>query len=231
MLMDTVQHLGVEFGQRFFQQVLESSAEARTICDAMMQQGLRPQFERTHLFNVYSPDSLKSVAISVTPFNSRDGRSEGGLSVSEGGHAQGVVVQMEGTTIRTFTHFVVSGGRAVTSEHSVEELAKGREACRAPEEHLRRLAEGAGQVTAARPLVEIEARQVRSLASVAYNSLLGDSFSRALHTEAELAALREQSDVVAEIGLFVLFRTSGSSCCSCSCSCWGSSSCSSSYVG
>jgi hypothetical protein len=229
--MDTVQHLGVEQGQRFFSQALETSSEARAISEAMVEQGLRAQFDRTHVFSVFSPDSLKSVAISITPFNSKDGSSEGGLSVSEGGHAQGVIVHLDGVEITSFMHIAVSEGQVVTSEHSVEELTlpEGRVGRQAPEAHIRQFAERIGKIAAARPLVEIDVQQVRSLASIAYSSLLGDSFSKAIHTADEITALRGQNDLVSEIGLFVLFRTSGSSCCSCSCSCWGSSSCSTSY--
>jgi hypothetical protein len=229
MDVDTVQHLGVEDGERFLARQLETSSEAKAICAAMTERGLRPQFERTHVFSVFSPESLASVAIAITPFNSRDGSLEGGLSVSEGGHAQGVIVSIEeNVRLRSFTHFAVAQGKVVTSEHSVEALVEGRDSCQPPDEHIRRLAEDAGKITAAGPLIEIEARQVRSMASVAYNNLLGDSFSRAVHTEEEITQLRTQSEIVAEIGLFVLFRTSGSACCSCSCSCWGSSSCSTS---
>jgi hypothetical protein len=231
MDIDTVQHLGVQDGERFLARQLETSSEARAICAAMTERGLRPQYERTHVFSVFSPESLAAVAISITPFNSGDGSLEGGLSVSEGGHAQGVIVSIEEKVrLRSFTHFAVAEGEVVTSEHSMESLAEGADSCQPPDERIRRLAEHVGKIRAARPLVEIEARQVRSMASVAYNNLLGDSFSNAVHTEEEITQLRTQGDIVAEMGLFVLFRTSGSACCSCSCSCWGSSSCSCSFI-
>lgn len=105
---NTVQHLGIEYGQRFFAGELETASEAQAVSAAMVEQGLRPQFERTHVFNVFSPDSLKSVAISITPFNSKDGRREGGLSVSQGGHAQAVIVSIEGVELRSFTHIAVA---------------------------------------------------------------------------------------------------------------------------
>uniref|UniRef100_UPI002C0B298C hypothetical protein n=1 Tax=Amaricoccus sp. TaxID=1872485 RepID=UPI002C0B298C len=96
--------------------------------------------------------------------------------------------------------------------------------------HIQAIAERVGKVKSARPLIEIEPAQVRSMASVSYNRLLGDDFSRSVHSGKEIEELQSNTSIVSEIGLFVLFRTDGSSCCSCSCSCWGSSSCSSSYV-
>jgi hypothetical protein len=172
------------------------------------------------------------VAISITPFVSKDLTSEGGLSVSAGGHAQAVVVEMKKRTdIAGFTHLAVSGGKVVTSQHDLKDFSRGRSGGVLPDRRIQELAEKAGKVKAAKPLVEMEARQVRSLASVAYNCLLGDPFSKSVHGDEEITALRGNTNLVAEIALFVLFRTSGSSCCSCSCSCWGSSSCSSSAVG
>jgi len=229
--MDTVQHLGVEFGQRFFTQALDISSEAKAISKEMEEHGLDPQPERTHIFNVFSPQSLQSVPISITPFVSKDLSFEGGLSVSSGGHAQGVIVEMKNRTeIVGFTHIAVTGGHLVTSKHTIGELTQGREAGRVSDSRIKAFAEKVGKVQAATPLIEIEAHQVRSLASVAYNTLLGDQFSRTVHNDAEITTLRGNTNLVAEIGLFVLFRTSGSACCSCSCSCWGSSSCSSSAV-
>jgi hypothetical protein len=230
MTPDTVQYLGAEFGQRFFHKALESSKEAKAIYNEMVERGLQPQPERSHVFNVFSPQSLQSISISITPFSNKDVTQEGGLSVSSGGHAQGVIVDIkERTQIVGFTHFAVTGGKVVTAKHDVKELSRGRSSSELDERRIKEFAEKVGKVKAARPLIEIEAHQVRSLASIAYNSLLGDSFSKTVHNDAEVTALRGSTNIVAEIALFVHFRTSGSSCCSCSCSCWGSSSCSSSH--
>ena len=232
MPTDTVQYLGVEFGQRFFDKALEASSEAKAIYKEMVKCGLEAQPERSHIFDVFSPQSLQSVPISITPFSGKDFNQEGGLSVSSGGHAQGVIVEIkERTEIVGFTHIAVKKGKLVTSKHNIRELSRGRTAGELADRHIKAFAESVGKVKAKRPLIEIEAHQVRSMASIAYNSLLGDSFSRTVHDDAEITALRGSTNIVAEIGLFVLFRTSGSACCSCSCSCWGSSSCSSSYGG
>lgn len=240
MALDSVQHLGVEYGHRLLSRVLEESEEARALYDELLNAGLEPQPERTHLFNVFSAESLRSLLITITPFVTKDLRQEAGLSVSVGGHAQAVVVDVDDRTrITEFTHLAVSDDGVVASRHSVEELrgmgekagGGARPGGPAGDDQVRAVAEQAGMVRARRPLVEIDARQVRSLASVSYSSLLADSFSQSVHDEREITALRESTNVVAEIGLFALFRTSGSSCCSCSCSCWGSSSCSSSYTG
>jgi hypothetical protein len=231
MASDSVQHLGVEFGHGFFSKLLETSNEAKAISAEMGKYGLEAQPERTHVFNVFSPESLASVAISITPFSSKNLSHEGGLSISEGGHAQGVVVEMKKNEIVGFTHIALTGGKVVTSKHDIKELLQGRPSGAVADQYIKAFAEKVGKVKAAKPLVEIEAQQVRSLASISYNSLLGDDFSKTVHHENDITALRGNTNIVAEIGLFVLFRTSGSSCCSCSCSCWGSSSCSSSYGG
>lgn len=233
MTSDTVCHLGAEKGERFLVKVLDESTEAQLIYKAMTAQGLEPQPERTHLFSLYSSDSMKSIAVSITPLATGDLSREGGLSISQGGHAQGVVVDMsEGREIVGFTHFAVSGEEVLESHHDVKELRPDREEIRGDTTaFVREVAERVGKIKTAHPLVEIETRQVRSLAAVSYNSLLGDDFSQTVHGRDDIMALRRNTSVVAEIGLFVLFRTQGSACCSCSCSCWGSSSCSCSYVG
>jgi hypothetical protein len=230
MSLETVQYLGVEFGHRFFSKALEQSSDAKAIYQEMAKYGLEPQPERSHLFNLFSPQSLQAVSLSITPFSSKDLSHEGGLSVSSGGHAQGVIVNLEGTEIVNFVHIAVTNGKVVTSKHEVKELSAGAAAGVIPEANIKALAEKVGKVKAAKPLIEVEAHQVRSLATVAYNSLLGDKFSRTVHKDEEITALRGQTNIVGEIALFVLFRTSGSACCSCSCSCWGSSSCSCSAV-
>jgi len=229
-MVDTVNHLDVEYGQRFFARVFTDSDEAKLISQEMAEIGLNAQPERTHLFNLFSPDSLKPITVSITPFSSHDLSHEGGLSMSQGGHAQGVVVDMQGTEIVSFTHFAVTDGKVVSTRHPISELAGDGKPGNLDEDHIRRFAENTGKVKSAKPLIEVQPRQVRSLASVSYNALLSDPFSRTVHSDREIAALRGNSNIVAEIGLFVLFRTQGSSCCSCSCSCWGSSSCSSSAV-
>jgi hypothetical protein len=224
-----VYHLGVEYGHRFFAKVYEASEEAKLISGEMAKHGLQAQSERTHVFTLFSQESLKPLAISITPYSSKDLSHEGGLSISDGGHAQGVIVDMEKNKIVGFTHLAVTGGKLVSSKHSISELTAGGHAGDISEARIKSFAEKVGKVKAAKPLIEIDARQVRSLASISYNGLLGDHFSAQVHKPEDIHELRGMSNVVAEIALFVLFRTEGSACCSCSCSCWGSSSCSCSH--
>jgi hypothetical protein len=195
----------------------------------MTKSGLHAQPERTHLFNVFSPDDLKTIAIGITPYSGHDLSREGGLSISQGGHAQGVIVEMKGTEIVAFTHLAVSGRQVVSSRHTTSELQAGRDERTIEDTHIKTFAERIGKIKTAEPLIEIQPEQVRTLATVGYNALLSDSFAKTVHSANEINVLRGNSHIVAEIALFVLFRTQGSSCCSCSCSCWGSSSCSSSY--
>jgi hypothetical protein len=226
---EMVHHLDTEHGQRFFAKAFTVSDEAKAISMEMQKGGLRPQLERTHLFNVFSPDDLRSLVISITPFSSEDLSREGGLSISDGGHAQGVIVEMKGTDIVAFTHLAVSGGQLVSTRHATAEL-EGSRTGGLTDDHVKAFAERIGKVRAAKSLIEITPAQVRTLATVSYNALLSDNLAHAVHSTSEIVSLRGNSHIVAEIALFVLFRTQGSSCCSCSCSCWGSSSCSSSYI-
>src|SRR5271165_4441003 len=224
--MDSVQSLGVEFGKRFIDKALALSNEGKLIAAALEEKGLTAQPERAHTFSIFSEKSLKSIAVGVMPFTSKDLKFEAGFSISEGGHAQAVIVEIKDRTeIVAFTHLAVAGGNLESRRFDAHQLsAYTRPGLAAMEEQTKLLAERAGKITAATPLVEIDTRQVRSIAALTYNSLLGDSFSRSVHTEDEITKLRGSTDIVSEIGLFVLFRTSGSACCSCSCSCWGSSS-------
>ena len=232
MSASTVNHLGIEHGSHYFTKVHAASTEAQLISAAMDKKGLAPQAERTHLFSVYSPDSLQSITVSITPYSSKDLKLEGGLSMSEGGHAQGVIVELKNNEIVGFTHLAVTGGKLVSSQHSTGELGEARGKAAAAADHgIKAFAKKVGKVKTAKPLVEMNVSQVRSLASIGYNALLGDQFSKQVHSASEIHTLRGSRSVVAEIALFVLFRTEGSACCSCSCSCWGSSSCSSSYGG
>ena len=226
MSFETVHHVGTAFCGSFYA-AAANSTEAQLISAEMVRLGLAAQPDRTHVFSLFSQQSQKSIAVSVTPFSSKDLGHEGGLSVSQGGHAQGVVVQLKGSEVTGFTHLAVTGGKLVSSQHSVSDL----KAAGGSDSGIKAFAEKIGKIKTAHPLIEVDASQVRSLASIGFNGLLGDPFSHQVHSDKEIAQLRGQTNIVAEIALFVLFRTQGSACCSCSCSCWGSSSCSSSYGG
>lgn len=220
----TLTHLGVEYGMSFYESSLENSADGSIIHEALVERGLSPDSERSQLFSLYSPDSRKSIAVSVTPYNTEDQSMEAGLSISEGGHAQAVIVYLVNRIrIERFSTLAVNEeGQLVTAEFSTEALMNSK---------ARGLVEQFGRVRTARPLIEITRRQARSMGSLTFNSLLVDPKSRTVHNEDEIKALRANSQIIAEISQFVLMRTQGSACCSCSCSCWGSSSCSCSYAG
>src|SRR6185503_19554609 len=105
------------------------------------------QPERSHVFNIFSPQSLQSVPVSITPFSGKKQRYEGGLSVSAGGHAQGVIVEMkERTEIVNFTHFAVTGGKVVISKHNVNELSRGGATHVVTDRRIKALAEKVGKV-------------------------------------------------------------------------------------
>lgn len=230
--MHTTHHLGADLGSKFFYNVMELSDEAKLLMKGLGKHKLRAQPERSQLFSVYSSDSKAALAISITPCSGEDRSVEGGLSVSQGGHAQAVIVKLKGTVITGFIHLTAANGELQTSEHEIDELRGGKDDFETAvrDRQIEAIAEKVGKVKATRKLIEIEPAQVRAMASVSYNRLLGDDFSRSVHSGKEIEALQRNTNIVSEIGLFVLFRTDGSACCSCSCSCWGSSSCSSSYI-
>jgi hypothetical protein len=222
MMTGTVSHLGSEYGLEFLEGEREQGGEFAVLYQALEERGLMPQPERAHLFSVYSPESRQSIAIAIMPFSSRDQTMEGGLSTARG-HSQAVIVHLEDRVdIRGFETLAVVNGQLEQSKFDAYELR---------ERGARRIAERHGKVKAAQHLIEITPYQAKSMATTAYNSLLSDNFSRSVHSREEIMALRANTNIVSEIAAMVLFRTSGSACCSCSCSCWGSSSCSCSYVG
>jgi hypothetical protein len=224
--MTTVIHLGPEPAFDFFEQSMETSEQARAILRAMEDYGpgLQAMPDRSQVFMTYSPQSRKSIAISVTPVVDKEQRYEGELSVSQGeGHATGVIVHMENRTeITRFTTFFYDNG-----EVRIDEFDRSR----LDQVGVRRLAEDAGKIRASRSLVEITPRQVRTISNISFNTLVSDATSRTVHPPEEIAELRKNVGIISDISQFVLLRTSGSACCSCSCSCWGSSSCSCSYAG
>lgn len=222
MAATSVNHLGVEYGYEFFEKTIELSEEGKAIQAAMENLGLMAQPERSHVFTVFSPDDLRAIAIAVTPFSSDDRKLEGSLSISEGGHAQGVVVEMDGQKVVGFTHFAMEDGQLRSDQYRADQLMTTK---------ARTLASEAGKIKSARPLVELNVRHVVSISSVTFSSLLTDDFARSVYSQEEIKGLRSNARIVSEISRFVLLRTSGSSCCSCSTSCWGSCSSSSSYVG
>jgi len=231
---ETVQSLGPNRGHQFFTKVLSRSLEAQLLHERLRAEGLEPQPQRTQVFNLFSDMSLQSIAVGVTPYSDPDQQREGGMSSSQGGHAQAVIVKLaDRSRITGFTHLAVLDGQVTASEHDVGEVLGGPGMLDSAEDDafVEAVALQTGKVRAALPLVEIDTRQVRSLASISFSKLLDDDFSRSVHDESEIRDLRGNARAVNAIGAFVLFRTQGSACCSCSCSCWGSSSCSCSYVG
>jgi hypothetical protein len=219
---NTVNHLGVEFGHEFFDRSMEGSEEGRAIQEAMEGLGLYAQPERTHVFSVFSQVSNKAIAVCVTPFSGEDRSLEGGLSVSEGGHAQGVVVELKEARLVAFTHFALEGGSLRAERFEAEQLRKL---------NARGLSREAGMVKSAQPLVELNLRQVVSMSSLTFSNLLTDDFAQSVYSKEEVRDLRANGPIVSDISRFILLRTSGSSCCSCSTSCWGSCSSSCSSVG
>jgi hypothetical protein len=217
----TVTHLGSEQGKTFAEKALERSKGGQAIAKKLAEEGLVLMHDRTNVFSVYSPDSVKAIAIGIIPCvpkDQKDHKRAGGLSVSDGGFAKAVTVELgERSRLVSFSTYDVVGETVKTEKFEASQLEKmGAKA----------LAERAGKVPAGTHLVELTVRQVSSITDLAQNYLLHDKFSLSKHSKEEIKALEANRKIVNEIGQFVLLRTSGSACCSCSCSCWGSSSCS-----
>jgi hypothetical protein len=213
----TVNHLGVKHGRELADKAFAKSEDARAISKAMLDHGLTSTPERAHLFSLYSPESGVSLAISVIPFGRKDHKMAGGLSVSQGGFAKGVAVDIAENQVTGFTTFDAVKGKVVTSHHDAKALtSRGAQA----------LQEEAGKVVAGQHLIEITRPQVHSISQTAFNSLIHDDFAKKEYSQQEIRGLAANTKIISEISTFVLLRTSGSACCSCSCSCWGSSSCS-----
>jgi hypothetical protein len=218
----TVCLLDIEHGLPFIEKTLELSKEGQAIHKAMEELGLMPMHERARIFTVYSPGSSAAFAIGIIPFTSKDLTTMGGLSISQGGHAKGVVVHMEKRTELTgFTTLDVVNGEVKPQKFSARQLK---------EQGAKRLATEAGTIRSEKPLLDLSVRQVRSITDLAYGSLLTDESSRSVHPAKEVRALRGNTKIVSDISQFVLLRSASSpGGCSCSSSCWGCSSCSCSW--
>ena len=213
----SVNHLGVEMGMEFVERALERSEGGRAIHRALEESGLRAMPERSHLFTVFSPASAEALALGVLPFVADDLTAHGGLSISQGGYAKGVRVQMaRRTSIVRFTAFDFIGGRVQAEEFDTRRLM---------EQGARRLAEASGRIRVEPPLAEFSIRQMRSMTDLTHGALLVDDASRNIYSAREIDALRANARIVSEIAIFArgkqggggIGSTSSSSCFGCTC--------------
>jgi hypothetical protein len=156
------------------------------------------------------------------PFASEDLNKAGGLSVSQGGHAKGVIVQLKARTKMVEFHTLdVDRGKVRTRKYKVSQLVR---------QGAKGMAKKVAKIKSRKPLVELSVQQVRSIASLVYSGLMTDESARTVHSPDEAITLRANDQIVSEIGAFVLMCSAASpGGCSCSSSCWACSSCSCSW--
>jgi len=218
----TVNELDIELGMPFIERALETSDSARLLTEELQRDGLRPMAERSRVVNAYSPDSSSAVAIGFLPFVTDDLTRHAGLSVSQGGYATAVRVEMaDRTTVARVSTLFVENGAVRDFDFDPEDLLR---------QGAGNLAAAAGQVRSDRPFVDLSVRQVRSISSYSHSALLHDEASMSIYGSEELTALRGNGALSVEIGTLALLQTMSSpGGCSCSSCCYGCSSCSCSW--
>jgi hypothetical protein len=218
----TVSELDIELGMPFIEKTLESSESARALSETLQQEGMRPMPERSRLVNIYSGESLTSLAVGIVPFVSDDLSAHAGLSVSQGGYATAVRVRMSGrTTIAQLSTLFFVDGKIRSFDFDPDELLS---------DGATAIAERTGKVRSDRPFTELSVRQVRSISSYAHTAFLHDEPSMNIYSTDELVALRGNGELATEIGTLALLQTiSSPGGCSCSSCCYGCSSTSCSW--
>lgn len=213
-----------EEAQTLARRFLESSRGSSEIERALREHSLIPMVSRAVGFAPYSRNLNRSkglVIVPCTPINP-DSTIVGGIGLSEGEPASGVVVHLQKMQVVGFTTYDMMGGKLVPREFTTKQL----------------VAQGHRAFTETEYPREKEPRDLTidtsaSIATDAYKVLLFDEQSTMVHSATDLRALAHNTPIVSAIAelqytrLEGLTSSPGTSCCSCCCCCWGScSSCS-----
>jgi hypothetical protein len=218
----TVFQMDADDAVAFIEKQLEVSEAARALFQALQDDGLTPNVQRSQLFGIYSRESRKSLSVGILPFITEDLVAHGAISVSEGGFARAVIVNVEGrTNLTEFVSVDYYEGELLRQTFSKDDLtAEGVEA----------VAQRLGILNSPHPLVELSGRQVNLVAHLAFTTLHRDEFSRQVYGADDLLAISKQAPSVSDAAMVMMMSTGVSHTgCSCSSSCYGCSSCSCSW--
>jgi hypothetical protein len=209
---------------------LAEARGAREIEAALRERGLVRGLARARAYAPFAHTLGRPKLIAIVPYTSADPKSSyvGAIGLSEGEPANGIVVQVDGNRVTRFTSLDFMEGKFSEKEFVTDELIRaGTEKL---VERKRR-----GNVP---PDIEIE--DSAAIGSNAFQVLLHDEHSRAVHSPEDLQALIHNAPIVTTIAELQHMRLRGLSaspdvsCCSCCCCCWGCCSCcsavASSYV-
>jgi hypothetical protein len=209
---------------------LTESRGADEIAKALGERGLVRSINRARAYTAFSHTLAATKTVTVIPFSSADPKSPhvGGMGFSDGQPANGVVVELDGTSLVRFTTLDYHEGSYSESSFEVADLVR-----KGPEAHVEERDRGAVE-----PHLPIGTSV--DIATNAFKVLVTDDHSSAVHSPDQLREFMHQLPVVGMIAELQYQRIRGLaaspdvSCCSCCCCCWGCCSCcsavSSAYV-
>jgi hypothetical protein len=200
---------------------LASARGAKEVDTAMRQRGLVRGLSRARAYTPFSHSLGLPKLIVIIPYTSTDPKSPyvGSIGISHGEPANGVIVQVEGQRVTTVTTLDFMEGKFSERRFNADELIKA-----GPEKAVERKKRGNLE-----PDLAVESSE--AIGANAFQVLLHDEHSRAVHTPDELRALIHNAPIVTTIAELQHMRLRGLSaspdvsCCSCCCCCWGCCSC------
>jgi hypothetical protein len=205
--------------------MLGSARGAKEIDREMRKRGLLPMAARARAYSPFSKSRASLKLVAIVPYNSTDADSDcvGGVGLSEGEPASGVVVDMRAGLIETVTTIDFIGGKIVERKISARELAQQGPRRFPEDEKFKR--------ESLTPDIPVDTST--GMAADAFKVLLFDDHSSMVHSQADIRKMIHQAPLVSAIAelqyvrLQGLAMSPGESCCCCCCCCWGScSSCS-----
>lgn len=201
-----------------------TSLGATEIDQYMRSQGLVPMINRSRAYSPVSATKRLPKHVGIIPYTPThpDSTVVGGIGMSDGEPASGIIVHLKGNAIATITTVDFLGGNLITKNIDAHDLLlSGPKKFVEPgwkRGHLPR---------------DLNHEHSSSIASDAFHGLLFDQHSTLVHTPADMKDLVHLTPVVTAIAELQYMRLEGAifspdvSCCSCCCCCWGScSSCS-----
>ncbi len=219
----SIKALPAEHAQLVARRMLGETRGVPEITEGLAKRGLVRSISRARAYTAFSHTLASTKTVTVVPFNSGDKKSPhvGGLGLSDGQPANGVVVELDGTRIVRFTTLDFIDGKYSEKDFEVSDLvAKGYEA------HVEERERGVVE-----PHLPIDASV--NIATNAFRVLVSDDHSLAVHTAGQVGEFMHQLPIVSMIAELQYSRLRGLaaspdvSCCSCCCCCWGCcSSCS-----
>lgn len=187
---------------------------------AMREQGLVAMVGRARGYTPFSRTSASCKLVVIVPYSSTDRDSElvGGLGLSEGEPASGVVTRLEDNRVADVATFDLLEGEFVRRRFEREELL------RTPPEELREDRHRGDETP------DLDRSVTAGMAADAFKVLLFDEHSSLVHDPEDQREMVYDLPLVSSIAELQYVRLEGLSaspdvsCCSCCCCCWGSCS-------